>query len=91
MKTNSSVHPVDSEIFAAARTALDRNLAVPASVRVHVDAGTVTLTGSVRNVAESAEAEATVRRVNGVRRVLNEIFVLNVPVSGFEPPDAAER
>jgi hypothetical protein len=38
----------DPDIFSAARKALDDHPSVPPEVRVHVDGGTVTLTGSVR-------------------------------------------
>ena len=52
---------LDSDIFAAARKALDDDPRVPQDVRVHVDRGTVTLTGTVRRPHESSEAEAVVR------------------------------
>ena len=39
---------LDPDIFAAARKALDDEPRVPQDVRVHVDRGTVTLTGTVR-------------------------------------------
>ena len=38
----------DADIFSDARRALDARPSVPQDVRVHVDQGTVTLTGSVR-------------------------------------------
>ena len=44
-------HRSDPEIFLDARTALDERPSVPAGVRVHVDHGTVTLTGSVQLAA----------------------------------------
>jgi hyperosmotically inducible protein len=88
MKTTTQVtHRPDAEVFAAVRHALDENPAVPAAVRVHVKEGVVTLTGSVRMPAERAAAEATVREVGGVRGIVNDIFVLNVPAEGFEPPE----
>jgi osmotically-inducible protein OsmY len=88
MKTTTQVtHRPDAEVFAAVRHALDENPAVPASVRVHVKEGVVTLTGSMRMPAERAAAEATVRDVEGVRGIVNDIFVLNVSAEGFEPPE----
>ena len=78
----------DAEIFAEARHALDHRPAVPATVRVHVDLGVATLTGTVRLPFERSEAEDAVRAVPGVRRVINEITVGQfVSREGFEPPD----
>ena len=77
----------DAEVFAAARHALDDNPAVPAGVRVHVDAGIVTLTGSVRRPGERIEAEETIRHVRGVRRIVDNIYVQEVDAAGFERPE----
>lgn len=79
----------DADIFAAARHALDVRPNVPSTVRVHVDHGSVTLTGSVRLPSEREEAEVAVRDIEGVGRVINEISVPHVASpEGFEPPDA---
>jgi osmotically-inducible protein OsmY len=79
----------DADIFAEARSALDRRPTIPATVHVHVDAGVATLTGSVRLASERAEAEDVVRHVRGVQRVLNEITVPPLPSKeGFESPGA---
>jgi osmotically-inducible protein OsmY len=57
-------------------------------VRVHVDRGTVTLTGTVRWPHEKSEAEGIVRHIDGVQRVVNNITVANVASpEGFEAPD----
>jgi osmotically-inducible protein OsmY len=78
----------DAEVFSAARKALDDHPGVPHDVRVHVDHGTGTLTGSVRWPQERSEAEDVVRRVDGVRRIVNDIIAAPTPPSqGFEPPD----
>ena len=78
----------DADIFSAARKALDDHPGVPQDVRVHVDHGTVTLTGSVRWSQERSEAEDVVRRVDGVVRVVNDINAVHTPQpQGFEPPD----
>jgi hypothetical protein len=54
-----TTHPrLDSDIFAAARKVLDDDPSVPQDVRVHVDRGTVTLTGTVRWPREKSESEA---------------------------------
>ena len=79
----------DADVFGAARRALDLRPGVPAAVRVHVDDGVATLTGTVRLPSERAEAEDALRQVAGVRRIVNEIAVTHVPsAEGFEPPDA---
>jgi osmotically-inducible protein OsmY len=84
-------HRTDAELFTEARHALDENPAVPAAVRVHLQGGIVTLTGSVRLPGERLMAEQTVRGIEGVRGVVNEIFVRDVPAAGMEPPDDADR
>ena len=78
----------DPDIFSAARKALDDHPGVPQEVRVHVDRGTVTLTGSVRWPQERSEAEDVVRRVDGVLRVVNHIIAAHrATPEGFEAPD----
>ena len=77
-------HRSDPDIFSAARKALDDHPRVP-QVRVHVDRGTVTLTGSVRRPQEKIEAEAVVRRVDGVLGIVNRILVAQaVDAEGFD-------
>ena len=79
----------DAEVFGAARRALDLRPGVPAAVRVHVDDGVATLTGTVRLPSERAEAEDALRQVPGVRRIVNDIAVTQVPrPEGSEPPGA---
>lgn len=77
----------DRDIFADAKARLDEHLEIPQTVRLHVDAGVVTLTGSVRTAAEQFDAEHVVRGVDGVQRVVNRITVAqSVNVEGLEPP-----
>jgi osmotically-inducible protein OsmY len=79
---------LDPDIFAAARKALDDDPRVPQEVRVHVDGGTVTLTGTVRWSRQKSEAEGIVHHIDGVQRVVNNITVANVAnAEGFEAPD----
>ena len=81
---------LDPDIFAAARKALDDDPRVPQDVRVHVDRGTVTLTGTVRWPHEKSEAEGIVRHIDGVQRVVNNITVANVAnPEGFEAPESS--
>jgi osmotically-inducible protein OsmY len=78
----------DAEIFAEARHALDDRPTIPATVRVHVDHGVVTLTGSVRLTSQQLAAAEVVQRIPGVRRLVNDIVVAELPsVQGFEPPN----
>jgi osmotically-inducible protein OsmY len=86
----TNTHPrLDSDIFADARKALDENPGVPQDVRVHVDRGTVTLTGTVRWPREKSEAETVVRQIVGVLGVVNHITVAQVVnPEGFEAPES---
>jgi osmotically-inducible protein OsmY len=78
----------DAEIFAEARSALDRRLSVPQGVRVHVDGGAVTLTGGVRWPFERVDADAAVRGIGGIRTLENDIVVSQtISTEGFEPPE----
>jgi osmotically-inducible protein OsmY len=85
----TAIHRPDPDIFAAARKALDDDPRIPQDVRAHVDRGTVTLTGTVRWLRESAEAEALVRQIAGVRDVVNHIDVAQVVnPEGLEAPES---
>ena len=78
----------DPEIFADARHVLDLIPTVPGTVRVHVESGVATLTGSVQLPAGRADAEYAVRTVPGVRGVVNHITVAPLPSpEGFEAPN----
>jgi osmotically-inducible protein OsmY len=82
------INRTDAEIFADARHALDERPSVPATVRVHVEHGVATLTGTARLVAERSEAAEVVGRIAGVRDVMNDIVVSQPPnPAGFEAPD----
>jgi osmotically-inducible protein OsmY len=81
-------HRLDAEVFADARLALDNDPRVPATVHVHVDNGTATLTGTVRAAAERLAAEQIVGRIEGVQRLADLITVFDTSdPEGFEPPD----
>jgi pyruvate,water dikinase len=83
-----STHRPDAEIFADARHALDVRPAVPAAVHVHVSDGVITLTGSVRQASQQLEAEEAIRHVPGLRRLVNDIVVAEMPsVLGYESPE----
>jgi osmotically-inducible protein OsmY len=85
---SATPHRSDPDIFSAARKALDDHPRVP-QVRAHVDRGTVTLTGNVRWPRDKSEAEAVVRRVEGVVAVVNKILVAPaVDPEGLDAPDS---
>jgi osmotically-inducible protein OsmY len=78
--------PADAEIFAAARLALDQAGEVPAGVRIHVEHGYATLTGTVQWPRESEIAQRVVRDVPGVVGVINNIVVAHLSdAGGFDP------
>ena len=86
--TATSAHRDDPAIFGDARSALDSDPNIPATVRVHVRMGLVTLTGNVRLPSERAHAADAVRHVSGVRGIVNKISVAHIPsTQGYEPPD----
>jgi osmotically-inducible protein OsmY len=83
-------HRTDPDIFTDAKDALERLRTAPTGVRVHVLGGVVTLTGGVHWPFERAEAEDAVRRIEGIRSIVNHIEIFQaVSAAGFEPPDHA--
>jgi osmotically-inducible protein OsmY len=88
MKPTRATYRNDAEIFADARLALDDQPAIPGTVRVHVNDGVATLTGTVRHQAERTAAQQTVQAVDGVREVVDLITVWDVRDSdGFDAPE----
>ena len=83
----STRHRSDPDIFSAARKALDDHPRVP-QVRVHVDQGTLTLTGSVRWPQERSEAAAAVRQIAGVVGIVNKITVAPVDPEEFDASES---
>ncbi len=80
---------LDPDIFVAARKALDDDPRIAQDVRVHVEVGTVTLTGTVRQPHERTTAEAVVRLVDGVQTVVNRITVAQVTMAeNFDAPES---
>jgi osmotically-inducible protein OsmY len=74
-KTTRAIEDDSAAVFAGARKRLDNCPTVPGTVRVHVEDGTVTLTGTVPLPSQRAEAERVVQPVIGHRRLLNKITV----------------
>jgi osmotically-inducible protein OsmY len=89
MKPETPVmHRPDAEIFAEARHALDERPTLPATVHVYVHNGVARLMGSVRLTSQQREAENAIRHVPGLRRVVNDVVVAEMPnVLGYERPD----
>ncbi len=77
IKPSWSATRTDPEIAEAVRGALTCNRLVPDhQIRSTVaDQGTVTLTGTVRTLAQREEAERVVRELAGVRCVSNQITI----------------
>lgn len=88
VRTRETAHPSDATVFVDARKRLDDCPTVPGTVRVHVQDGIVTLTGSVQRPSERADAEQVVRPVVGDRRLVSHITVMAARAAeGFDPPD----
>jgi osmotically-inducible protein OsmY len=85
-QSHLAIHRADADILSNATRAFHERRTVPATVRVRVDRGVVTLTGAVHLPFERAEAEDAVRMIDGVRGIVNEI-TLAAASAGFEPPD----
>ena len=65
----------DEDIALAACTALDWNVVLPKNLQVVVDDGWVTLTGKVQWQFQKSAAEETVKKLTGVKEVINNITV----------------
>jgi len=87
-KTTQAADRSDTAVFAEARKGLDDCPTVPSTVRVHVEDGLVTLTGSVTRPSQRADAEHVVRPAIGNRRLLNKITVAQLPgADALDAPD----
>jgi hypothetical protein len=63
-----------------------RNLSFTARrVRVEIERGRVTLLGEVRTTREKSEVEDLVQKVSGVRRVTNQLAIIDQPASAKAP------
>lgn len=79
-----------TQTSAEALRALDGQATMSDTVRVHVDGGIATLTGTVRSILECAKAEEVVREVRGIQQVVNDIAIANrTSPERFEPPDSS--
>lgn len=74
----SDINASSNDISRRIRTALqsDNTLSDAAkNIQISVDGGTVTLTGSVASTTEKSRIESTIKRINGVRNVTNNLDV----------------
>ena len=65
----------DQDIALAACTALEWNVVLPKNLQVVVDDGWVTLTGKAEWQFQKSAAEETVKKLTGVKEVINNITV----------------
>jgi osmotically-inducible protein OsmY len=65
----------DEDIALAACTALEWNVVLPKNLQVVVDDGWITLTGKVQWQFQKTAAEESVKRLTGVKGVINNITV----------------
>jgi osmotically-inducible protein OsmY len=70
-------HRNDAQIEARGRQALEHGMLTPCDppLRMNVVRGVVTLAGSVAYWSQRYDAERAVERVEGVRKVINQIVV----------------
>jgi osmotically-inducible protein OsmY len=77
----------DTQITRAASAALKLNSSVPAAVHAEVRDGFITLRGEVEQHYERTDAEQAVRRLPGIRGVVNDITVK----PGIKPHSVAQE
>jgi hypothetical protein len=65
----------DEDIARAASDALERNIVLPKNLQVVVDDGWITLTGNVQWQFQKNAAEDTVKRLTGVKEVINNLTI----------------
>ncbi|MFM9973945.1 MAG: BON domain-containing protein [Beijerinckiaceae bacterium] len=76
VRLNSSIKKTDEDIAAAAVSRLSWNSSIPSdAIKVKVEKGWVTLTGSVEWNYQKSNAHADIRWLNGVVGVSNEIAI----------------
>jgi len=82
----------DTDIAKAVRSALEWDVWVPeAGIKSTVSDGWVTLEGEVEILRERADAEKTIRRLAGVRGVINKIEVRPLRVAADDLREAIEQ
>jgi osmotically-inducible protein OsmY len=82
----------DTEIATRVVDALDANLSIPKNrVKVRVENGRVTLTGSLEWQYQRARAEAVIRHLPGVTKIRNDITISQPSVSAAEIRSGIEQ
>lgn len=77
---NTAQQQIEKKIFKKIVTMPDYG--VFDNIKFQLDGNTVTLTGQVYNLIIRSRAENTVKKIDGVERVINKIE--NLPTSGFD-------
>jgi osmotically-inducible protein OsmY len=75
VKLSTDNHRSDGDLALAACTVLEWNVVLPKNLQVAVDDGWITLTGKVQWQFQKNAAEETVKRLTGVKGVINNITV----------------
>ena len=75
VKLTTDHRRADEDIALAACTALEWNVVLPKNLQVVVDDGWVTLTGKAEWQFQKSAAEETVKKLTGVKEVINNITV----------------
>jgi osmotically-inducible protein OsmY len=75
VKLSTYNHRSDGDLALAACTVLEWNVLLPKNLQVAVDDGCITLTGKVHWQFQKTAAEEAVKRLTGVKGVINNITV----------------
>jgi len=75
VKLSTDSRRSDEDIALAACTALEWNIVLPKNLQVVVDDGWITLTGKVQWQFQKTAAEESVKRLTGVKGIINNITV----------------
>jgi osmotically-inducible protein OsmY len=75
VKLSTDNHRSDGDLALAACTVLEWNVVLPKNLQVAVDDGWITLTGKVQWQFQRNAAEETVKRLTGIKGILNHITV----------------
>jgi osmotically-inducible protein OsmY len=78
------VERVDADIAADVARTLDL-WTVPETIKASVHDGYVTLTGNAKRLQQERDLEKALRRIRGVRRILNKVILLGSVRSQLQP------
>lgn len=75
VKLSTDNHRSDGDLALAACTVLEWNVVLPKNLQVAIDDGWITLTGKVQWQFQKNAAEDTIKRLTGVKGVINNITI----------------